>query len=568
MAGWSQSHFLQSLGWATLNSFWQMALLWCLYLSILSLFHIGAHRRYQLAVGAVITGFAWFTISFFIFFLTGTPSLFPVLNQGFERSASLLSSILLSASVTYLALLIFPSYKLFKNWQYVKRIRKEGLEKADLGYRLFVHKVAGHLAIGKKVMIYVSQIVKSPVTVGYIKPIILLPVAVMNHLSVQQVEAILLHELSHIRRYDYLVNFIISIINTLLYFNPFVKQFMKIIEAERETCCDDLVLQFGYDKVSYASALLTLEKASSTTTVLAIGATGKSNLLTRIEKIVGMEKKKKFSFTQFAAVLAALICILAFNSFLIIKEEKKNNYSFAYNNFANPFMVFNSEDGTSPVHSITPVPATSSTQNLAVAEHPAQQEHKNVLPLTTSAPVIPGAYEESRPADPQFVQVAADDVDMHLTREEKDQVHKTVTTTKKVVSNLQWKEIETAIGDVMNKQEKAVTKQLYMKQMENTVDWANVEKNLKANYENINLNNINTKLNDALVTIELDSIQRCYTAIYNSLEKAETQAKAKAKVTVSPMPDASLEEINKAKENVAREIELIKAQRTKKVIRL
>jgi bla regulator protein blaR1 len=568
MAGWSQSHFLQSLGWATLNSFWQMALLWCLFLAMNSLLRLGAHRRYQLAVGAVITGFVWFTISFFIFFLGQTPALFPALNHGFEKSASLLNSILLSASVTYLALLIFPSYKLVRNWQFVNRIKKEGLGKADLGYRLFVQKVAGHLGIGKKVMVYVSRIVTSPVTVGYLKPIILLPVAVMNHLTTQQVEAILLHELSHIRRYDYLVNFIISIITTLLYFNPFVKQFLKIIEAERETCCDDLVLQFGYDKVSYASALLTLEKASAVTPVLAIGATGKSNLLKRIEKIVGMEKKKKFSFTQFAAVLAALICILAFNSFLLIKEEKKANYSFAYNNFANPFMVFSSEDASSPVHSITPVPAASFTQNLAVAEHPAQQRSKSVHPATASETFGLHEWQEQPTSDHRLVQVAADDVDMQLTTEEKDQVQKTVTATKKVVSNLQWKEIETAIGDVMNKQEKALTKQLYMKQMESTVNWENVEKNLKANYENIDLNTINTKLNNALVSIQLDSIQKCYTAIYNSLEKAEAQAKAKAKVSVSPMPDASLEDISHAKEKVAKEIETIKTHRTRKVVRL
>jgi beta-lactamase regulating signal transducer with metallopeptidase domain len=101
-------------------------------------------------------------------------------------------------------------------------------------------------------------------------------VAALSNLSTQQVEAILLHELSHIRRYDYLVNFIVSIISTFLYFNPFVKQLARAIEEERENCCDQLVLQFGYDKVGYAAALLTLEKLSAARHALDLAATAKN----------------------------------------------------------------------------------------------------------------------------------------------------------------------------------------------------------------------------------------------------------------------------------------------------
>src|SRR5205823_1023949 len=157
-------------------------------------------------------------------------------------------------------------------------------------------------------------LVSSPVTIGYLKPIILLPVAALNHLSTAQVEAVLLHELSHIRRYDYLINLIVSVIHTLLYFNPFVKAFINTMEAEREACCDELVLQFGYDKVGYASALLHLEKTSRQYQALALAAAGKQNLLTRIEKIVGMEKKKTFKLVQIVPLFLALFCILLFNS--------------------------------------------------------------------------------------------------------------------------------------------------------------------------------------------------------------------------------------------------------------
>jgi bla regulator protein blaR1 len=564
MASWSQSHFLQSLGWATLNSFWQMALLWCLYLATSHLFKLSSHKKYQLSVTAIVIGFAWFVLSFVFFYKSSPASTIGIFDQTITESNSILDIFLISASLAYLSLLIFPSYRLFKNWQFVQRIKKEGLKKADLNYRLFVQKVSGHLNIGKKVLVYVSEIVKSPVTVGYIKPIILLPVAALNNLSVQQVEAVLLHELSHIKRYDYLVNFIISIIHTVLYFNPFVKQFMKSIETERENCCDQLVLQFGYDKVGYASALLTLEKISAHSQVLAIAATGKNYLLNRIEKIVGMEKKKGFQMKQFAGVLAALFCIVAFNSILIIKEKKKaGNYSFAYSNVGNPFVLFSSEEeeAKSPVNSISPVPVVepkhiaSSTQEETTIEPSLIETH-----LMEEMPV-------PEPND-HFVQVAQDDVEASLTKEQKEQVATTLSATKKVMKTLQWKEIEVQIADAMTRQEKAKAQQEYKQEVEK-INWENIEQNLKAQYETVNWNKINTNLSNAMTVIKLDSIQTSYNLILTQLEKAEKEIEKAKLSSCTPLPDVSVADIQKAKEEVKVKVETLKALRSnKKVIRL
>src|SRR5215211_1976297 len=464
MANWSQSHFLQALGWATLNSFWQMALLWCLFLGASHLFNLSSHKKYQLSVLAIAIGFAWFILSFIFFYRSSPIFTIAIFDQAVNESDSILNIFLISASVAYLSLLIFPSYRLFKNWQFVQRIKKEGLQKAGLNYRLFVQKISGHLGIGKKVFVYVSEIVKSPVTIGYIKPIILLPVAALNNLSTQQVEAVLLHELSHIKRYDYLVNLIISIIHTVLYFNPFVKQFMQSIETERENCCDQLVLQFGYDKISYASALLKLEKISSQSQVLAIAATGRNYLLHRIEKIVGMEKKKGFQIRQFAGVLAALFCIIALNSILIIRENKKpGNYSFAYSTVANPFALFSTEEeASSPVHSISPVPATG--QHIAIAAKQNKNEKTTEISFIQTQPTE-HLYKTELDNSNHFLQVGADDVETSLTKEQKEQVVSTVNATKKVMEKLQWKEIENEIADAMTKTEKALAKQEFKKEV-------------------------------------------------------------------------------------------------------
>jgi len=569
MATWSQSHFLQALGWATLNSFWQMAILWCAFVGVNHLFKLSATKKYQASVGAMLIGFAWFITTFVLYYQNNASS-YAIFENTINHSNSLLNICLISASVTYLLLLIFPAARLFRNWQFVQVIKKEGLGKADLNYRLFVQKVSGHLGITKKVKLVVSNLVTSPVTIGYLKPMILLPVAAMNQLSTAQVEAILLHELSHIRRYDYLVNFIVSIIHTLLYFNPFVKFFMNTIEAERETCCDELVLQFGYDKVGYASALLHLEKTSGKHKALTLAAAGKQNLLTRIEKIVGMEKKKTFRLIQIVPLLAAMVCILLFNSVLIIKDAK-NGGAMAYTNDTVflPWQLDNS--GSNGKKEVLPL----------IEKHVAPQETNKLIAsteptikidiLNVESQAVNQSQHETSPLTPivsNFLPVGFDEIDNSLTKEEKENVKQTVEAAKKVVSELQWKEIEISLAEVMDKKERAMAKQEYFEEVDK-VNWKNVEQNLKANYDKLNWQVINQNMAEAMQQVQLDSLQKVYSMALSELEKVEKEIQSKAKISCNPLPDASVQEIGMAKETLRKNIESIKAaSRPKKVVRL
>jgi len=562
MANWSQSHFLQSLGWATLNSFWQMALLWCIYLAINSVFKTSSHKKYQLAVGAIVTGFVWFVFTFVYYFNSSSVSSVAIFNRTINESNNVLNIFLLSASLAYLGLLIFPSYRLFRNWQFVQKIKKYGLQKADLNYRLFVQKISAQLGITKKVFVYISELVTSPVTVGYLKPIILLPAAALSNLSTQQVEAILLHELSHIRRYDYLVNFLVSIISTFLYFNPFVKQFISAIEEERENCCDQLVLQFGYDKVGYASALLTLEKLSVSRHALALGAAGKNYLLNRIEKIVGMEKKKGFRRNQFAGLLAALFCIVVFNSILIIKDKKQSSNLYASIDFTSPFNLL--DNGASKSDYSVPGNRKAET-NFWVAS--TEKNAEKTIPVMKSGDVqLQPFYQQE---NNMIVQVAQDDVDASLTKEQKEKVKTTVDATKKVLGNLQWKEVETVIADVLTEKEKLIAKQQYITELNKADYWKNIEQNMKAQYQNMDWQKIDTKMNNALTALKLDSLQTSYTIVLKQLDKLTTEVKVNPELNVCPLPDQSIEEIQKTKEELSSRVNTIKALRSpKKVVRL
>ena len=565
MASWTESSFLQALGWATLNSLWQMALLWAVFSFANHFFTLSSTRKYQAAVGAVLTGFGWFITTAIVYYENQSSS-YAFFQNTIIHSNSLLHVFLLSASITYLLLLIFPTLRLFRNWKFVQKIKQEGHEKAHLEYRLYVQKVSFLLGIKKKVKVVVSRLVNSPVTVGYLKPVILLPVAAMNNLSEAQVEAILLHELSHIRRYDYLLNFVVSVIYTLLYFNPFVKSFLHVIEAEREACCDEVVLQFGYDKVGYASALLHLEKAGGRQHTLALAAAGKQNLLTRIEKIVGMEKKQSFKLVQIVPLFLAVICVLLFNSVLIIKDAGHGDGLVYTSDMVFTPLPMNSE-GPAKKHLL---PGVNQTTNDLTAD-----AHETEIPGTDGFKIeklnyseLPAATEPTAPLPEHFIPVDYDELDGSLTKEEKEKVKSTLEATKKVASTLQWKEIETSIADAMNQQEKAIAHQEYLHEL-NKVNWSYIEDNLKANFDKLDWENIDANIASAMTKVELDSLETVLSQALTALEKTESNLKAKTKCAVNPMPDASVEQLRSAKAILQKNLQQLKAaSKPKKTIAL
>lgn len=165
------------------------------------------------------------------------------------------------------------------------------------------------LDIVKHVGLHVSERIKVPVTAGFIKPIILLPVAMVSRLSPEQVETILLHELAHIKRLDYLWNIIQKVMESILFFNPFVWLIVKEIHKEREYCCDEIVVSKTSDPLTYAKALLQLEvQVKYNELAMAADGNEKYPLLDRIKRISGMKNPDPSPKTGLI-VLATILCI-------------------------------------------------------------------------------------------------------------------------------------------------------------------------------------------------------------------------------------------------------------------
>ena len=260
----SQSGFLHALGWAVLNSLWQMALLWVIYQFISGLIiRKNISLKNSLATFLLLAGFGWFVFTFFAILSDSTHKITLIENTfsgfaGNEKLNNWFQLLLLAAAITYVLLLGIPLYRFWKSYRYLIIIRNEGLKKINVEWRIFSKKLSAIMGIRKTVSIWLSEYVTSPVTIGFLKPVILLPIAAMSNLTTRQLEALLLHELSHIKRHDYLINLLINGISTILYFNPFVKLFIRSIESDREKSCDEMVIQFQCDPHGYATALLQL----------------------------------------------------------------------------------------------------------------------------------------------------------------------------------------------------------------------------------------------------------------------------------------------------------------------
>ena len=150
-----------------------------------------------------------------------------------------------------------------------------------------------------------------PTVIGWLKPVVLLPASALAALSPQQLEAILAHELAHIRRHDYLVNLLQTLVETLLFYHPAVWWLSRRIRIERENCCDDLAVSLCGDPVAYANALADLESLRSETAPthhIAMAATGGA-LLQRVRRLLGAPSSHSGRGPAWLAGSAALLLV-------------------------------------------------------------------------------------------------------------------------------------------------------------------------------------------------------------------------------------------------------------------
>ncbi len=179
------------------------------------------------------------------------------------------------------------SLRLASGWLMTRQLGRVGTSSVPDACVEAVARLAARLRISRPVRVLGSAVVQVPAVIGWLRPVILLPASALTGLTPLQLDALLAHELAHVRRYDYVVNLIQSVIETLLFYHPAVWWVSQQVREEREHCCDDLAVAVCGDAHFYATALLGMERLRVTPPAFALAATGRGGaLMGRIRRLV------------------------------------------------------------------------------------------------------------------------------------------------------------------------------------------------------------------------------------------------------------------------------------------
>ncbi len=317
--------FISAFGWSILNTLWQSALIYGLLLLILFCFpKMAARYKHNLAYGSIVAMFSCFIYSFSehiwpylsarsIDYNTQNMLFVPHLNDMPSDFSSKAEQYFPVIFIFYILGIFLQLFIIVKGYNKLHTFKQRGLRNVPEDWKVIFTGVLQQLGIRRIVTFKISNIVNVPLVIGYLKPVVLFPVALVNQLDNNQVEAILIHEISHIRRNDFLLNLIKTIIETLLFFNPFVWMTGRFIHLEREHACDDLVLKLSGKPLNYAHALLKLELLKDKSSpAYALAATGKNqNLYQRIKRITNMKTNYLNTKQQMAAITLGIACLFS-----------------------------------------------------------------------------------------------------------------------------------------------------------------------------------------------------------------------------------------------------------------
>ncbi len=188
-------------------------------------------------------------------------------------------------------------------------------------------RLAARLGLDRLVRIVELPDIDVPFVVGCLRPIVVLPIAAIAQLNTAQVEAILAHELAHVRRHDYLVNLLQTLAETLLFYHPAVWWLSARIRNEREHCCDDVAVEVCGDPVAYAAALAELETWRSGDIELVAAASGGS-LVNRIRRILRVEISSQRQVSHVAIGLALVAGAFVTASVLAQSRDASEDVKF------------------------------------------------------------------------------------------------------------------------------------------------------------------------------------------------------------------------------------------------
>lgn len=223
----------------------------------------------------------------------------------------------------WLLIIAFRCLQMLLGLRGVYILKNRGVEIAGEYWARRLTQLARSINVKGNITLLQSAIAKVPMVIGHFKPVILIPAGLLTALPQDEVEAVLLHELAHIRRKDYLVNMLQNFCEILFFFNPAVLWLSSLIKDERENCCDDIALREVKNKKQFIHALISFQEYNLAASKYAPGFTGKKDhLLNRVKRIITNNNKTLSNMEK--TLLATGIVLLSFATITFAQTNKSN----------------------------------------------------------------------------------------------------------------------------------------------------------------------------------------------------------------------------------------------------
>jgi GWxTD domain-containing protein len=301
---WVQTPLAQAVGWTLFHSLWEGALV-ALVVAVAFRAICSSRARYAAACLAMLVMLAGFGFTFARLMPRQRSHVVTIaravsLPAGLEESKIPVqhraADFLPWLTPFWMAGVVIFHLRSLASWMAARHLRRTGVCLAPDIWRERLDRLGARLRLSRPVTLLESCLADVPVVIGYVRPAILMPVGLFAGLPAGQIESILLHELAHIRRYDYLVNLLQASVEGFLFYHPAVWWISGLIRAERENCCDDLVVATCGNAHEYASALAALEQNRWSAREAAPAATG-GNLMQRIRRLLDRPEAPRAALT-------------------------------------------------------------------------------------------------------------------------------------------------------------------------------------------------------------------------------------------------------------------------------
>jgi GWxTD domain-containing protein len=319
---WTQTPLAKALAWTLLHSLWEgamVALLLALALCALR----SPRARYGAACLALLALLGGFTITLarlwpaglapaasHVAALPGPPQTDPPVSDATPTHVFYAADLLPWLAPFWIMGVLAFHLRALAGWIAARRLRQSGVCCAAADWTARLDSLAARIRLSRPVTLFESSLADAPLVIGHLRPVILMPVGLLAGLPTAQVEAILAHELAHIRRQDYIVNLVQTFVEGLLFYHPAVWWISHVIRAERENCCDDVAVAVSGDARQYAAALAALEQNRFAARELALAATGGS-LVNRIRRILESPERSRVGFAPLASAIALTLATAA-----------------------------------------------------------------------------------------------------------------------------------------------------------------------------------------------------------------------------------------------------------------